>query len=253
MYPIDFAAATHPGRRPNNEDAFCTAPELGLFAVADGLGGYEGGEIASTLAVRTLEAFLRAQRRDAEGTWPCAMQRRLSHDENLVRAGVLLAHREICARRHEQLSMMGSTLAAMVLTGGDVVVAHVGDSRVYRLRGDELCQLTRDHSVHAELVAAGAEVPPREQFAYRHHITRALGLERAVPDVSTQRAEPGDVFLLCSDGLYEPLPLDRLSGLLAERSARRACDALVAEAYGRGGTDNITAVVVRVGLPAGGS
>ena len=140
---------------------------------------------------------------------------------------------------------MGSTLATLVVRGDRAIVGHVGDSRVYRLRGGALEQLTRDHSLYAEMLAQGAELPPKDRCPFAHVITRALGMsDESGPDLSTTALRRGDVFLLCTDGLSEPLPETRIAELLA-LPPEAACEAMVREAYDAGGKDNITAVVVR--------
>ncbi|MCA2980851.1 MAG: serine/threonine-protein phosphatase, partial [Myxococcaceae bacterium] len=134
---------------------------------------------------------------------------------------------------------------ALYVSGDIAAVAHVGDSRVYRLREGTLTPLTRDHSLWAELVAAGQAVAPRHQFPYRNQITRALGLAGdARADTTVVDVQPGDRFLLCSDGLYDPFDDPTLALHLATGDAARCCEALVALAYERGSTDNITAVIV---------
>jgi serine/threonine protein phosphatase PrpC len=243
---VEHAAATHVGRRTNNEDAFCVEPELGLYAVADGMGGYEGGEVASKLTVEALVSFFRREAGDAECTWPFGMDRALSVEENRLRVAVRLAHAEVASRKSGLLAQMGSTVAALTVGEREAVIAHVGDSRVYRLRGGALVQLTRDHSLMAEMQAAGAHVPPREECSYANVITRALGMEGAPgPDLRREPLEPDDVYLLCTDGLTERLGEPCIAELLALPTAE-ACRALVEGAYGAGGRDNITCVVIRV-------
>jgi serine/threonine protein phosphatase PrpC len=243
---IEHAAATHVGRRANNEDNFCAEPSLGLFAVADGMGGYEGGEVASRLTVESLVHFFRREAADGESTWPFGLDRALSLGENRLQVAVRLAHAEVAAKKIGALSQMGSTVAALTISGGDAVIGHVGDSRVYRLRVGILEQLTRDHSLWAELQAAGAVVPAKEECGYGNVITRALGMESgARADLRREPLLPGDVYLLCTDGLTEKLSGARIAELL-KRPVREACDALVDEAYRSGGRDNITAVVVAV-------
>jgi serine/threonine protein phosphatase PrpC len=140
---------------------------------------------------------------------------------------------------------MASTVVALAVGDHGAAVAHVGDSRLYRLRAGTLEALTRDHSLIEELRDVGME-PPGGTENLRHLITRALGTDNAEPTVQRLRPEPGDVFLLCSDGLYEPLGLEGLQRRLTLSTAREVCDALVADAYEAGGKDNITAVVLRV-------
>jgi PPM family protein phosphatase len=242
---VQAAAATHVGRRKQNEDSHGVDLRHGLFLVADGMGGYEGGEVASSLAAGTMLDFVARDARDPEGTWPIRAQPGRSYDESLLAAAVRAAHLEIAARREAAddrlLSEMGSTVAAVLCRGAEAVVAHVGDSRIYRLRGKELRQLTRDHSLQAEMAAAGLSWP------HRNVITRALGIpSNHTPDVARLELAPGDVFLLCSDGLYEVTPDATLAALLEESEPEVAARALVEEALRRGASDNVTVVVVRV-------
>lgn len=240
-------SVTSTGRRSNNEDNLCEAAPLGLFAVADGLGGYEGGEVASAVAMETLREFIERARRDPEGTWPCREDKKRTLGENLVRAAAVAAHEAIQARRKGSLRQMGSTLAAVHISGNVAVVAHVGDSRVYRLRDGALSPLTRDHSLWAELVASGRDVPARADFPFKNQITRALGLDgNASAETRAIDVLPGDRFLLCTDGLYDPFDDETLEGLLKQGDARTCCARLVDLAYERGSSDNITAVIVDV-------
>lgn len=241
---VTAAALTHVGRRTNNEDAMCTAPALGLYIVADGLGGYDGGEVASSLAIGAMCEFIARQQRDPEATWPSREDPDRTYDESLLGAAARVAHKEIVARRAGELRGMASTVVATLVKEDRLVVAHVGDSRLYRLRKGQLEVLTRDHSFFNELQSLGAEFE-RASFPYKNQITRALGLDGAnAPDVATYDVEPGDTFLLCSDGLYDPLDEARLRSAL-ELEPQEACAQLVRDAYEAGGTDNITGVVLR--------
>jgi PPM family protein phosphatase len=249
---FDYAAHTTCGRRANNEDALCADPHVGLYAVADGMGGYEGGEIASRIVVETLREFLARVRADADATWPYGLDPSLGFEENLLTVAVRLASAQISAQRSGPLNHMGSTVAVLHERDGRAVIAHVGDSRVYRLRSGVLEALTRDHSLWAEMQAAGVpNLPPREECSFRNVITRALGLDgNARPDVRLERLAPGDVYLLCTDGVTEKLDDHAIARLLAAPSAEAACHALVDAAYAAGGRDNITAVVLRVQSPS---
>jgi PPM family protein phosphatase len=243
---LSSMAFTHVGRRQNNEDSFCAHPELGLFVVADGMGGYEGGEIASQLTVTTIVDFFRRNAADADATWPFALDRALSYAENLLAVAVRLAHDVVCGQKQGRNSQMGSTVAAMVIDDGYATMVHVGDSRVYRLRDGALRQLTRDHSLYAELQAAGSELPDRAHCSFTNVITRALGMASAEPEVRREPLKTGDVFLLCTDGLVERVDEATLAATLAAHAPEEACPLLVQQAYDSGGRDNITVVVVRV-------
>ncbi len=224
------------------------APKLGLYAVADGMGGYVGGAVASRLVVTTLESFKRRSE-DPLTTWPDTVDQRLGHGENVLLAGVRLAHAAVCAQRRGKLAQMGSTLAALVIDGGRIVIGHVGDSRVYRLRAGELMQLTRDHSMYAELEQAGVtDLGPRAQSPHACVITRAVGLPDACEaDISADAVRAGDTYLLCTDGLFEGLSDAAISAILGSPAAAdELCRALVAGAIAGGSCDNVSAVVLRV-------
>ena len=241
---LEHAAASHVGRRDNNEDALCVAPEHGLFAVADGMGGYAGGEVASSIVAHTLQHYFSSA---LAGTGTGTGTGADSGDDSgaqLITMAVRQAHDDVRARKVGPLAEMGSTVAALVVRGGHAVIAHVGDSRVYRLRDGALAQLTCDHSLAEEMRAAGGHVGA--DFPYRNVITRAIGMrEGARVDVVVSSLEAGDVFLLCTDGLTEGLDDDDLAALLTA-PPQAAAPALVRAAYDAGGRDNITAVVVRV-------
>jgi len=246
---IECDGISQAGRRANNEDALFVDTALGLYAVADGMGGYEGGEVASNLAIGTISEFLKNNGACTEETWPFALDRSRTFVENMVDAAVQAAHRRVVAKRVGRLSRMGSTLSALLFRDGHVVIGHVGDSRVYRLRAGELTQLTRDHSLYNELADATPvdAIGPKNDFPYRNIITQALGMD-GHPSAEVLRAEvePGDVYLLCTDGLSEVLPEYHMKTVLSALSPDEACRELVEEAYEWGSHDNITAVVVKV-------
>jgi serine/threonine protein phosphatase PrpC len=244
---IEFSASSVVGRRNNNEDQLCADPELGLFVVADGMGGYEGGEIASRIAVEELREFVGRNRRDPGATWPCGEDKKRAYSESLLHAATLRAHQQIVAHRTERLRNMGSTIVTLLLEDGRATCAHVGDSRLYRLRSEALVQLTRDHSFWAELEAAGGTEVQRKDFGWKNQITRALGVDGSHrADTASLDLLPGDVWLLCSDGLYDPLEPEQIAEALKLPDAKAACEAIVQRAFEAGSQDNITAIVVRV-------
>jgi len=244
---IDSAGWTHVGRRSHNEDAWVARAELGLFVVADGIGGYEGGEVASRCVVEAFSGFCERVARDPEATWPHHPRPGHCREEELLLNCTVLAQRAVLSRRVGQLREMGSTVVALALGARSAAVAHVGDSRLYRLRDGRLEALTRDHSVLEEMREAGVETPGRGESPYGHVITRALGTGNAEPTVRRLEVRAGDVYLLCSDGLYEPLGPERMASRLGQGRAAGVVEALVQEAYAAGGRDNITAIVVGVG------
>ncbi|MCB9598451.1 MAG: serine/threonine-protein phosphatase [Sandaracinaceae bacterium] len=242
---VDAAAATHVGRRDNNEDAYLLDTDRGVFAVADGMGGYHGGEVASAVVVGSIERFVARNAADGDATWPWGLEPGRSFVQNLIAVAIRIANQQVMARRKGVLAQMGSTVVAVALDGHDAVLAHVGDSRIYRLRDGELDALTRDHSLIEELRATGQMEHPAN---LGHIITRAIGFSpNTRPDLRVERVEAGDVLLLCSDGLSDPLGDDAIARGLSCKSAEAACTELVAAAYEAGGTDNITALVLRFG------
>jgi serine/threonine protein phosphatase PrpC len=219
-------------RRMRNEDAYVFEPPL--FAIADGMGGARAGEVAAGIAA----AALREGRRDAI-------------DEATLEASIAEANRRVWERSLADPATAGMgttvTVALVDAPAGEVVFGHVGDSRAYRLRGDELEQITTDHSLVAELVESGVLTPEEaERHPQRSAITRAVGTESAIEvDVFRVPAELGDLILLCSDGLTDMLSEDEIAAALVEagRDPEAAADRLVAAANARGGEDNITVVL----------
>jgi serine/threonine protein phosphatase PrpC len=245
---LPAAATTTRGRRQNNEDALLVANDVGLFAVADGMGGYAGGEIASALALSELAAFVRALHEDRERTWPFAADPTRSPEENVLDQAIRLAHRSVIAAREPQHPRLGSTIVALYAAGDHVAIAHVGDSRIYRWRRGRLAALTTDHSVVAELRAAGVLGPEEAPPHLRNYVTRALGVEGWLrPTVALDTPEEGDRYLLCSDGISSFIPAPEIAEELGFPSRRGAVERLVHRALERGSTDNITAIVVGVG------
>jgi protein phosphatase len=226
--------ASHSGRRRrHNEDAYVIQPPI--FAVADGMGGARGGEVASSLAAEAVRED------EASG----------SAKERVV-ALVQRANRSIYERSSSDadVSGMGTTITLALVDDGHVTFAHVGDSRAYVLRDGKLEQLTDDHSLVAELVRSGKLSPEEaEHHPQRSVITRVLGTD---PDVDVDTfvvdTRPGDVFVICSDGLTDMLGDEEIGAVLAERTSDLddAAKELVRRANKAGGDDNITVVVMRV-------
>lgn len=241
--PLEAAAITDRGlneKRPLNEDSMLSDAERRIFAVADGVGGAQAGEVASKTAIEILEAAFHEHtpEDDAEDLLEIAIQR--ANDT---------IHR--MARENAGMAMMATTIVALHLDGLRATVGHVGDSRLYSLSpGGELRRETEDHSLVEEEVRAGRMTP--EQAANhpgRNVISRALGAEAAVEvDVRTFDFEAGTTFLLCSDGITRHIPDPELSSLLRHApSLKEACEEMKRVCYERGAEDNLTAVLVRVG------
>ncbi|HEX8335182.1 MAG TPA: Stp1/IreP family PP2C-type Ser/Thr phosphatase [Pyrinomonadaceae bacterium] len=241
-FTLEVAAVTDRGlseKRPENEDSMLSDPAHGIFAVADGVGGAQAGEVASQTAIEVLqEAFANQHEgEDVEDLMEIAIQRA---NDSIYRM----------SREQPRFAMMATTIVALHLEGPRATVGHVGDSRLYRLAPDgRLSRETQDHSLVEEEMRAGRLTP--EQAAThpnRNVISRALGAESSVDvDLRTFEVEPGTVFLLCSDGITRHVPDNELSAVLRNaRTLDAACAELKQRCYERGAEDNLTAVIVRV-------
>ena len=236
------------GRREANEDAVLADDALRLYAVADGLGGRPGGATASRVA---LGALWRAVSAFATGDVPNAerLQRDLGRRglyEGLLEHASRCAHRAVRRGQQVPLAEMATTVAAVFFAEGAAIVAHVGDSRVYRLRQGSLTALTADHSLVTELTALGTPISAAQRQAYAHVVTRALGVRgEAEPEVRRVDVAPGDLFLLCTDGLHGALADDRIAALLGGTTHELVADQIVWAAFAAGSEDNVSAVVLR--------
>ncbi|MES3022227.1 MAG: Stp1/IreP family PP2C-type Ser/Thr phosphatase [Pseudomonadota bacterium] len=243
--PLDIASLSDPGMlRSHNEDMLATDAGGAFVILADGMGGYNAGEVASEMAVTELSAALAA---GAGGA---------SHKGDLLRDAVERINAAIhdAAVSRPGCAGMGSTLVAAMFHNGKVSVAHVGDSRMYRWREGRLEQITRDHSLLQEQLDGGL-ITPEEAHLSRHKnlVTRALGVEPSVvAEVNEYTAAVGDLYLLCSDGLSDMVGDDIIAALLLAHGAdlTAACAALVAAANQNGGRDNVSVVLARVLAPA---
>jgi protein phosphatase len=228
-------------QREKNEDSFVLLPEHGVFVVADGIGGHHSGDVASSMVASCVSAYL--------GNGGLQEHR---EGERLV-AALVEANAAIFAyagdfRAHHG---MGTTVvaAAFAKDGSDVLIAHAGDSRCYRLRDGSLAQLTRDHSLIEDALSEDPDMSALEIASLpKNVITRAIGVDATVEiAVRKDEARPGDVYLLCSDGLHGLVAEHELCETLTRSAApAETCERLVRRANERGGPDNITAVVVRV-------
>jgi PPM family protein phosphatase len=238
------AGGTDVGRvRERNEDAFRADPELGILLVADGMGGHAAGEVASTVAADAAMAVLRG---GVDESGPEGHRAAMGD-------AFLEAHRQIAARSAEspETRGMGTTLTAVVLQRtGAMQVGHIGDSRLYRLREGALAQVTRDHTwVQAEIDAGRLDAGALRTHPLSHILTRVLAADEASPpDLVEDLLVPGDVLLLCSDGLHNMVDDVAIAGFLSvpEDPPQSIVEKLIHAANEAGGVDNVTAVVVRV-------
>lgn len=246
------AAKTDIGqKRQGNEDRFCLDPALGLYVVADGMGGHAAGEVASRLAVETIQEWMGKYLSGADAAIVGPAAAAGSAEANFLLNSIRLANRIIfdSAKERREYAGMGTTVVAVLARDDRFVLAHVGDSRIYRIRRDHIAQVSRDHSFVQQQVDNGMmSEAEAHQSQYRHMITRALGLKENVDvDLTEQPARPGDVLLLCSDGLSDLLDDEEMLAAVRDHAddLNQACQALVDRANSKGGDDNITVLVVR--------
>lgn len=239
---------THPGRvRKANEDNCLSDPELGLFIVADGMGGHNAGEVASELAVETIATFMRRTHEGDDVTWPYGIDTKLSFHANRLITAIRLANRRVfrAAESRDELSGMGTTVVAAFIEAGHLIFAGVGDSRIYSFAGGALTQLTTDDSWVATLQNNGEVSTAKHPM--RHVLTNVVGArENLELRVDERTMSDGEVLLFCSDGLHGEMTDERIAGILAAGTDVTAtADTLLAAVLeGRAG-DNVTALVVR--------
>jgi len=233
--------------RHMNEDCFVSAEDLRLFVVADGMGGHAAGEVAARVAVESIENFIRRSHETTDFSWPYGIDPSLSYEANRLKTAVSLANRRInrLAENHDDYLGMGTTVVCALLTGGQLVVAHVGDSRLYLGKDHSLVQLTADDSWAATVL--GKKDGNSGPQATRHVLTNVLG---ARPDTLVhllERELSGDeTLLLCSDGLHGSVPHETLQSVMASKEDLPVvAQSLISTALEHGSRDNITALVVR--------
>jgi len=243
-YRIEVAGETNVGRKRNhNEDNFAILADVGLFLVADGMGGHASGEVASKLALDSLEEFFAQTKEDPERTWPYKMDRSKGYEENRLITGIKLANLRIyeTAQRESKKRGMGTTFVGLFAVENGVYLAHVGDSRVYRFRDGKLEMLT-DYIKMKRLT--DEEIA---NFPHKNVIVRALGMKDTVKvDTRFEVPSANDTYLLCSDGLSGPVTDDEISVILGQHNdLKEASTALIDKANENGGPDNVTCVLVR--------
>lgn len=250
---LEFVALTDTGLlRPHNEDAIALSPDFGLVILADGMGGYNAGEVASSIAITTarqvMETELQAIADQPSGTTLDHMPALLSHAINEANTAILTA-----ALSEPLYTGMGTTLVMALFHRQTITLAHVGDSRCYRQRDGQLEQLTHDHSQLQEQIDAGLVSEDEAWCATnRNLITRAVGVDDVVDvEVHDYPVLSGDLYLFCSDGLSDMLPAQHIADILQAwpEDLQRAADNLVSSANEQGGRDNISVILVQVQEP----
>lgn len=249
---IEAFGRTDVGRRRKiNEDSYLVQPETSLYAVCDGMGGHNAGEVASKMAIETIEAFIQRSGVEKEITWPWGLDANLSFEGNRLKTAIRLANARVfqAADNREELTGMGTTVVALVLSGQGMTIASAGDSRCYLSRAGELKQLTRDDSwVSAALGEGILNSDDVEHHPLRNVITKAVGARDSIDlDVIEHRMQDGDLVMLCSDGLHGLINDQHIASILvpAPETLEQATARLVDAANEAGGRDNVTVVLLR--------
>jgi protein phosphatase len=239
-------------QREHNEDSFVVLKEFDLFVVADGMGGHRAGDVASRIATETISEFFRTTANE-DITWPFHFDTSLSEEENRLLTGIRVANRQIFDRstRSREYHGMGTTVVGAMFSPEKqtMYIGHVGDSRCYRVRNGEIALLTRDHSLVNDYLLAMPDLTDEQKSELpKNVITRALGMQDSVAvDLQRDQPQPGDIYVLCSDGLSGMVSDDEIREIVAGTTdVREACRKLIVRANERGGEDNITAVLIKI-------
>jgi len=254
---LQSASLTDPGRvRDHNEDCIESRPEIGLFVLADGMGGYNAGEVASGMATSLIADGL-------QDAWRPADVARMGRDESkalsekLIREQIGRANNAIftTSQNNPECAGMGTTLVVCLFYDNFVTVAHIGDSRLYRLRGETMEQVTRDHSLLQEQLDSGLITPEEAKLSQNKNlVTRALGIDPSVDaEIHVYETQPDDTYVLCSDGLSDMVEDEeiRLTLITLKTNPNLTVQQLVQAANDNGGRDNISAMLIRVTEPFG--
>jgi serine/threonine protein phosphatase PrpC len=242
---------SHPGRvRKINEDAWRADPDLGLFLVADGMGGHNAGEVASGLAIEAVHGFIKRTREDTDVTWPFGIDPKRSYNANRLITAIKLANRRVfkAGESRDEYTGMGTTIVAVLIEGSQLAIAGVGDSRVYGFINGVLTQLTSDDSWVAAMAAEGlVSDPVPSNHPMRHVLTSVVGAREDLEVHMTERAiADGEVLLLCSDGLHGELDPPAITSILAkEADVVPMAETLVQSVLTGRAADNVTALVVQ--------
>ncbi len=251
---IRYAAKTDVGmKRSHNEDYFSLIEDEKMFLVADGMGGHASGEVASKLSAEVISEFYQHSK-DMDATWPFRYDPSLSYPENRMVAAIRLANARIfdTAQKNPNLRGMGTTIVGVMFVGEYAYVAHVGDSRCYRVADGKIEQLTRDHSLLEDYKDARPDMSEEEakNFPHKNVITRALGMrDTVVVDIAKYQVNDGDMFLLCSDGLSGMVTDEVINKSVNDAgNLEEAVAELIDGANRNGGNDNITAMLIQCNL-----
>jgi protein phosphatase len=239
-------------QREHNEDSFVVLQDYDLFVVADGMGGHRAGDVASRIATETISEFFRTTANE-DVTWPFHFDTNLSEEENRLLTGIRVANRQIFERstKSREYHGMGTTVVGAMFSPKKqrMYIGHVGDSRCYRIRGGKISLLTRDHSLINDYLLAMPDLTDEQKSELpKNVITRALGMQdHVVVDLQHDDPQPGDIYVLCSDGLSGMVTDEDIEVIVTSTDdVRDACIRLIQRANERGGEDNITAVLIKI-------
>lgn len=230
--------------RSNNEDVWTILSEQHCFILADGMGGHQAGEVAAQEAVSYLSQQVKT-------LFSTKTQLQMHHLEDAIQRILLKTNTHVysLSLQDKALQGMGTTLCMTLVIDATIIYAHIGDSRIYRVRRQRIDRLTQDHSLRDEMLAKG-ELSPEMiiNFPYKNVITRAIGTHaQVIPEIQASRVLPGDIYFLCSDGLTDSLSdAEILSIILESPNIKEAADSLVREAKLMGGNDNITIIIFKI-------
>ena len=250
---LDCATLSHPGMvRSHNEDSVFVDGDAGIAILADGMGGYNAGEVASGIAVNVVSNGMLPDLSSGRELSKIDIASGLTHAALLLQQQIAAANKGIyeAAQARPECAGMGTTIVTAVFCGNRVSIGHIGDSRCYRLRGDKFEQLTRDHSLLQEQIDSGQLTQEQAKFSLNKNlVTRALGIEAIVPaDIVEYRVEANDIYLLNSDGLTDMVEPEIIQKIVTEKRTDLALAAadLIDIANQNGGRDNISVVLIRV-------
>jgi protein phosphatase len=250
MILIESAGITDRGRkRQANEDALFLEDSMGLYVVADGMGGHLAGEVASRMVVETIGDYIRSCQENAENETPIYCNQTLSKEANRLMSGIHLSNKAVheAARDNKSYRGMGSTVSAVYFTDGTLIAANVGDSPIYLIRDGHIQLLSVPHTVMAEQSALDPANAEKLGMEFRHVLTRAMGTEESVKaDIYEVDCFRDDILVISSDGLSDKASPEEIKALVDGNGSDAACRRLVDLANNRGGDDNITAIVLKI-------
>ncbi len=250
MIVIESAGITDIGKkRQGNEDALFFDDALGLYVVADGMGGHRAGEIASNLVVDTISKYIQQASNNGAGDPDFASDNSLSREANMLLSGIYLSNKVVheASLENEDCRGMGSTVSAVYFTAGTLIAANVGDSPIYLVRDGQIKLLSKLHTVLAEQQALNPANAKKLGMEFRHVLTRAMGTEDSVKvDIYEIQCFKDDILVISSDGLSDKALPEEIFKLVNQNGLNTACQRLVKLANDRGGDDNVTAIVLKV-------